>query len=73
MVTGQRLLLTVIAECVIEERLPADLRHCGVHARTTSRAEGDPLDSRVATAHFGRCKVIADDHPVRVVRQEKFA
>lgn len=95
---GQRHLLTVIAEGVIEERLLADLRRWGVRGLTTSRAEGDPFGSRVADiagafvrmecivpeevstrvldaladAYFGRYKVIAYDHPVRIVRGEKY-
>jgi nitrogen regulatory protein P-II 2 len=95
---GQRLLLTVIAEGVIEERLLADLRRWGVGGLTTSRVEGDPFGSRVADvagafvrmecvvpeevstrvleglaeAYFGRYKVIAYDHPVRVVRGDKY-
>jgi len=95
---GQRLLLTVIAEGVIEERLLADLRRWGVRGLTTSRVEGDPFGSRVADvagafvrmecvvpeavstrvleglaeAYFGRYKVIAYDHPVRVVRRDKY-
>lgn len=94
----QRLLLTVIAEGVIEERLLADLRRWGVQGLTASRVEGDPFGSRVAdvagafvrmecvvphevstrvleglaAAYFGRYKVIAYDHPVRVVRGDKF-
>lgn len=95
---GERFLLTVIAEGVIEERLLADLRRWGVRGLTASRVEGDPFGSRVAdvagafvrmecvvpeevstrvleglaATYFGRFKVIAYDHPVRVVRQEKF-
>lgn len=95
---GQRHLLTVIAESVVEARLLDDLRRWGVRGLTTSRAEGDPFGSRVAdvagafvrmecvvpeavatrvlrelaAAYFGRFKVIAYDHPVRVVRRDKF-
>jgi len=95
---AQRVLLTVIAEGVIEERLLADLRRWGVQALTVSRVEGDPFGSRVADvagafvrmecvvpeavstrvlegladAYFERYKVIAYDHPVRVVRRDKF-
>jgi nitrogen regulatory protein P-II 2 len=95
---AQRLLLTVIAESVIEERLLADLRRWGVGGLTTSRVEGDPFGSRVAdvagafvrmecvvpedvstrvleglaATYFEHFKVIAYDHPVRVVREEKY-
>jgi nitrogen regulatory protein P-II 2 len=96
---GERYLLTVIAESVVEERLLADLKRWGVRGLTTSRAEGDPFGSRVAdlagafvrcecvvpeevsarvleglaASYFGRFKVIAYDHPVRVVRRDKYA